>query len=560
MSIDFDGPFDRARLTKLAIAQAKLRVEEERTRQQQLPGGLMNFIRYFWHVLEPNREFVEGWLLEGLCAHLEAITRGEITGEYEVTRLLANIAPGTMKSLTLNCFFPAFEWGPMGLPYLRYISFSYAAHLTERDNTKFRDLISSPEYQELWGHVFSLTTDGKIKVTNDKTGFKFASSVGGVGTGERADRVLTDDAHNVHQAESDVVRENTVRWFRESMSNRLNSLKESAIVVIMQRVHEADVSGAILEDGGYLHYCVPMEYDGARHCATKIGWSDPRTEDGELAWPERFSAEDLAPFKRNPYLWAGQYQQTPAPRGGGIFRDEWWQCYEVPKSGLYEFEPLFVLASLDTAFKEKEENDYSALTVWGVYDHPQTKHRRIILMDAWRKKLPLNATQLYREKGETDLEYYRRCQPHWGLTDWVAHTCTRRKVNRLIVEDSARGYDLNAEIRRLFGIRNWGVQLVPARGDKWSRANSVVDVFTDQMVFAPGTWDGDVWIWRDWVETLLSEMRSFPKGVHDDMVDSCVHALRYLRDIGLAVRREERLFDEEELAKYRSPAQKLYPV
>src|SRR5262249_45827873 len=162
-------------------------------------------------------------------------------------------------------------------------TFSYSASLTERDNGRFLQLIQSDKYKFLWGNKFTLREEGKIKVSNDKTGWKLASSVGGVGTGERGTRVILDDPSNVKEAESEVVRAETLRWFRESMSNRLNDMETSAIVIIMQRVHEDDVSGCILVNNmNYTHLMIPMEYDEGRHCETEIGWSDPRTEEGEL--------------------------------------------------------------------------------------------------------------------------------------------------------------------------------------------------------------------------------------------------------------------------------------
>ena len=127
--------------------------------------------------------FVDGWAMQAIAEHLEAVTFGELN------RLLINVPPGFSKSLLTNVFWPAWEWGPMDMAHLRGLSFSYAAHLTERDNEKLRTLITSKPYQELWGHQFKLTGDAKIKISNDKMGWQLASSVGGVTTGERADRV-----------------------------------------------------------------------------------------------------------------------------------------------------------------------------------------------------------------------------------------------------------------------------------------------------------------------------------------------------------------------------------
>src|SRR5579862_8058276 len=97
-------------------------------------GGLIAFVRYFWHVLEPETPFVDGWPLWAMCEHLEAVTHGEIR------RLLINVPPGFCKSMMVNVFWPAWEWGPMGRSHYRYVAFSYSASLTERDNDKFRTI------------------------------------------------------------------------------------------------------------------------------------------------------------------------------------------------------------------------------------------------------------------------------------------------------------------------------------------------------------------------------------------------------------------------------------
>ena len=250
----------------------------------------MEFIRYFWDVLEPTTPFVDGWAIRAIAEHLEAVSAGRIR------RLLINVPPGFAKSLIVNVFWPAHEWSTIGA-HIRYVSFSYSAHLTTRDNEKFRDLIQSQKYQELYGDKYKLVKIGSEKVQSSETGWKFASSVGGVGTGERGDRVLLDDPQNVREAESDAVREMTVQWFREAMQNRLNDLKRGVIVVIMQRVNEGDVSGCIIEHyPDYVHLCIPMEFEVDRACTTSIGWTDPREVEGELAWPERYPENVLIPF------------------------------------------------------------------------------------------------------------------------------------------------------------------------------------------------------------------------------------------------------------------------
>lgn len=540
----------------------------------------MAFLRYFWRVLEPEASLVEGWPLFAVCQHLEAVTAGEIN------RLLINVPPGFMKSLLTDVYWPAWEWGPMKLTHYRYVAFSYSASLTERDNDKFRTLITHPSYQALYGPLKTRTVQGErtevvdgvalrnkttIKVMNTNTGWKLASSVGGVGTGERGDRVIIDDPHNVIEGESEQVRGETVRWFRESVSSRFNNLDTGALVIIMQRVHEDDVSGTVLSLGlPYCHLMIPWEFDPTRCMENDLGWIDPRHDEndpdgnaGAVAWPERFSDEAIANLQTalGPYAWAGQYQQAPTPRGGGIFQRSWWQPWQ-PADGKF---PLFdyVVASLDGAFTEKEENDPSALTIFGIFTHPQTGERSIMLIDAWRKWLKMHGEPTPRNDRETirigdtaaikarkDLLWKNRVGDEWGLVEWVAYTCRFRKVDKLLIEGKASGITVAQELQRLHKFEEWSVQLCPVKGDKVARAHAVSPTFSQHKVYAP---------LRDWAEMVIDEMAVFPKGKYDDLTDSVTQAMKYLRETGLAQTSQEEMEDKLAPVRHRPKVRALYP-
>jgi predicted phage terminase large subunit-like protein len=535
-------------------------------------GGLIAFIRYFWKVLEPDTPFVDGWPLWAIAEHLEAVSFGE------VSRLLMNVPPGFMKSLCTDVFWPAWEWGSLGKTSKRYVTFSYSASLTERDNERFRDLVISREYQALYGDKVKVIKVGNTKITNTATGWKLASSVGGVGTGERGDTIILDDPHNVKDAESEIVRNETVRWFRESMSNRLNSIETGSIVIIMQRVHEDDVSGLVLSLGlDYCHLMIPMEYDSSRQvsedggpASTQIGWYDPRYDevdpeasDGELAWPERFPPHAVTAMQKaqGSYAWAGQYGQSPAPRGGGIFRREWWQLWDP---GNEQFPLLdYIVASLDGAFTEREENDPSALTVWGTFFNPEVNHNCVILIDAWRKFLRFHGTpqaKLAVEEGrigdtesmrrQRELGWMRRTSDEWGLVEWVAYTCRRWNVGKLLIESAATGISAAQMIQSLYGTEGWGVQLVPARGDKVARAQQVVPMFSQGLIYAPA---------KEYAEEVITEMSVFPRARHDDLTDSTCHALAHLRASGVLRTVAEVRAQEFEERRYRSRPKALYP-
>jgi hypothetical protein len=283
---------------------------------------LAMFVRQAWHVIEPGQPYIHGWHIDFVCEHLEAITRGdELDSGQLYNRLLINVPPGTMKSLLVGVFWPAWEWGPQNLPHHRFVCASHSLDLSIRDGLRMRRLVTSEWYQERWGDRVTLTGDQnqKTKFENTATGFRQAAASGSI-TGARGDRVVIDDPHSVDGANSDAMRETTVQWFKEAVPTRLNNPDRSAIVVVMQRLHQGDVSGVILDEQlGYDHIMLPMEYDPTRAAPTLLGLEDPRTEDRELLFPERFSAAVVARDSKvmGPYATAGQFQQQPAPRGGG---------------------------------------------------------------------------------------------------------------------------------------------------------------------------------------------------------------------------------------------------
>jgi predicted phage terminase large subunit-like protein len=437
-----------------------------------------------------------------------------------------------------------------------------------------RNVVISDRYRNRWGTKFQISNEQftKIKFANNKTGWKLATSVGGIGVGERGDRFIIDDANNTMEMESEQVRYSTNMWFTEVVPDRLNSLKDSCIIVIQQRLHEEDVSGvALARDMGYVHLCIPMEYVPCQHVngydldamgrvciRTFLGdeieeivsdvdpdtgpkpgdffWEDPRTVDGELAWPGRFPQEVCEQIKndKGAYAWTGQYQQDPEPRGGAIIKRAYWQPWTEPKYPNLEF----ILASLDTAYTEKQENDASALTIWGLF-RDEAGNPKIILMHAWEERM----------------EFHALCQRviDTCTRDQRALTCPRFPVDKLLVEGKASGISLAQEIKRMVtGSGSFGVDIIDPKkfGDKVARANAVEHLFEDGMIYAPN---------KTWAEKVINQCAIFPKGSRNDYVDSTTMALRYLRDCGFALRREEHAMDVDEGMLLQSPIQSLYP-
>src|SRR4051812_733378 len=229
---------------------ASAEAEAARIRCQSLSG----FVKEAWPLLEPNALYVHGWHIDFICAHLEAITNGQLA-----PRLLINVPPGTMKSLLVSVFWPAWEWGPRGLPSLRYLTTSYSESYVKRDARRMRDLINSEWYQRLWS--IRLVREAEISFENTATGYREGRPFSGL-TGGRGDRLIIDDPHSTETAESEAERARTTRIFRESVPLRLNDPVKSAIVIIMQRLHTNDVAGVALALGlGYVHLMLPMEFE-----------------------------------------------------------------------------------------------------------------------------------------------------------------------------------------------------------------------------------------------------------------------------------------------------------
>lgn len=542
-----------AKLSEKVSRQAKIEHQTRGYRDENgvWRCGLLSFVKYFWHVLEPETPFVSGWVLEAICEHLEAVTFGEIKD------LLINVFPGAMKSLLVDVYLPAWEWGPLNLPHLRYIAFSYSSGLTQRDNEKFRDLIMSADYQSMYGDRVRLKKTGAIKVSNDKHGWKLATSVGGIGTGERADKLFLDDPHNVKESESETVLTETVRWFRESMSDRLNNIDVGSKIVIMQRINEADVSGTILDlELDYVHLCIPMRYvwsanENGEPYKTSIGWSDPRWRpdpeecDGELAWPERFPEDALISLEKQkgPYAWNAQYQQTPEPRGGGIIKREFWQPWEGKFPSF-----SYIFASLDGAFTANEQNDPSGLTIWGVFEDG-LGHNKLMLIFAWRKFLQFEGQRLRPDPGENQKDFMDRQMREWGLVEWTEHTLRYWKCDRLLVEAKASGISVSQSLQTRYRNRNWAVQLEDPKGDKVARALAVQATFANKMIYAP--------LEREWCRMVVDEAAIFPNGKYDDLTDSCTMAVKHVRDLGLLEFDDDIRADEVRAARVSESDKKL---
>ncbi len=472
---------------------------------RQAENSLYEFMKQAWGIIEPGVEFKGNWHLEAICDHLEAVSNGEIEN------LCINIPPGCCKSILVSVIWPCWEW--LAKPELRWMSASYGVDLAIRDAQKTRDIITSEWYQRHWPQVqLRAGSDQKTKYELTSGGWRMATSVGGRATGEHPDRKIVDDPTNAAQAASDAERETANLWFDRTLSTRGKS-RGARTVVVQQRLHEKDLTGHILNDiGGYEHLCFPMEYEPGTKKVTSIGWSDPRTAEGSLLWPEMFSEKSVKELKKSlgEYGTAGQLAQRPSPAGGGILKVDHFQLWPHDKP-LPDFD--LVVQSADPAYTEKTTNDPTAFQAWGVFTH--AGKRGAMLLDCWAEHLAY-----------PDLR--SRLVDEWHTSYGKRVNQRGRKPDHFIIEAKASGLSLIQDLRSA-GIP--ATPYNPGTADKISRAHQMSPILELDCLYVmessqePGRP-------VTWARSFIKELETFPNGARDDQVDACTQCMIYLRDGG----------------------------
>lgn len=472
----------------LLLSPAELRAAADEAERELCRRSLAAFAKRAWSILEPATPLKWGWALDAMCEHLEAVSRGEIL------RLLANVPPGSMKSLLTGVIWPAWEWGPQRRAELRFLGTAHKQDLAVRDSTKCRRLIQSAWYQSLWPVEIVSDQNAKTKFENSATGFREAMAFTGM-TGSRGDRVILDDPHSVDDANSATKLAGDILTFREALPSRVNN-DESAIVIIMQRLHEKDVSAVAL-DLGYQHLCIPMRYEEGRS-RWVVGKGDPRTREGDLMFPERFSEQQVLELEKSlgAYATAGQLQQRPAPREGGLFKPEWFVPISVLPANIKRTARAWDLAA--TAKSTSNDPDWT--------------------------------TGLRMSRTADDLFIIEHCNRFRGSPMDVEHRLLQQSatdgttVTVRLAQDPGQAGKAQAEmlVRKLAG---YSVKVERPTGDKATRAAPLAAQAEAGNVRILVTGDPV----RDaWVQPFLDELALFPAVAHDDQVDAAADAFAEL--------------------------------
>ena len=472
-------------------------------RKAELKESLYEFVVEFWDVVEMGATYKGNWTIKAVCEHLEAVTKGEIRN------LIINIPPRFTKSLLVNVFWPAWSWARS--PSKQFIFSAYSDSLAVRDSIKCRTLIKSEKYRKYFfaGGDLRHDQDTKHEFVNRSGGHRIVTTVGGSATGKGGDIIVADDPNDAKHARSKNKLEDTQYWWDSVMPTRLNDAKTGSRVIIQQRIAEGDLTGHILkkekkaklEDSDptkFVHLFIPMEYEEKKACATKIGWEDPRTKDGELAWEERFGEREIKSYKLDlgSTGYAGQMQQRPSPATGAIFKRTWFNFYkEMPTIDYH-------MISVDCTFKNTDGSDYVAMGVWGVKDANK------YLMWLVKKKLDFPET----------------------LAELAALNRRFPNARYNLVEDKANG----SAVLSVFKNKIKGMlPFEPGNNSKEARAASIAPQVEAGNLWLPDPYypkNRDMpWVVEE-LENYIEEMVSFPKAANDDVVDMTSQAFIKIGD------------------------------
>lgn len=441
------------------------------------------FVQMAWRVLEPGTPLKWNWHMQAMCDHLEAISRGKLH-----PRLIINVPPGSSKSTIVTVMWQAWEWGPLGKRHLRYVTTSFELGNVKRDNQKTLDLVKSDWFQSLWPEV-DLKTEGVLSFSNYDTGSRLGVAFGSV-TGKRGDRLIVDDPHSLKGAESEVQRKGTTQLFIEGGLNRTNDWETSAIVIVMQRLHEDDLSGVLLDrDFGFVHLMIPMEFEPARRSTTplkvkdpetgeKKDWTDPRSYDGELMDPIRVPEKAIADLKKSgEYMYAGQYQQRPAPREGGMFKVENLTVVDhCPPGGV-------TVSAWDFTGSKRKTSPYTVrvkMTRIGGDIFVRHVHRR--------RTTPTELEDMIVEVAAED---------GFGILQSLPQDPGQAgKAQKYRIAELLQGYNFH---------------ITTESGDKETRAEPfAAQVGAERVFLVRGPWNAD----------YIEELRGFPSGRYKDQVDA----------------------------------------
>lgn len=446
-----------------------------------------NYYQFFkdaFHVLEPEVELVDNWHIEYICNILQEEVKRIERGEPKTSDIIINIPPRSLKSMLVTIIFNAWAW--IRMPHLKFMAASYSESLAVEHCMETRRLLLSDWYQELFGDLFKLEYDQNTKSNfkNSEKGIRHSFGIGSSITGIGADVIICDDPIKVKDANSELARKTAIDFWNQTMYSRLNDQKTGIRIIIMQRLHENDLTGYLLfNKANYRHICIPAELDD--------NISPPEFKDkykDELFFPDRFTKPILDDIRKaiGTLGYVGQYQQKPSPTEGNLILRDWFRYFhpaDLPEDIPRNFRT-------DTAYG-KEQSDNSATICYSTYNN------NLYIWNVWKANLTFpEFIHSYK-----DFLFLNRHTP----------------LSRTYFEPKASGVSVVQQLRLekvQYQNTQIGINLIEGQSPKDAKETRVAAA-------APTIEGGRVFLLANqpWIEEFIDETAVFPNGKFDDQVD-----------------------------------------
>jgi predicted phage terminase large subunit-like protein len=461
--------------------------ELQRRRRLQMEQSFHAFVREAFQVLHPGQTLVDNWHVEYLCGVLQDEIRRIVEGRKKEKDLIINVPPRSLKSFVTTVCLPAWAWTLD--PRLKFIGSSYSSDLSIEHNMATRRLVESEWYQEYWGETVIIAADQNAKGKFETTlkGMRRSTSTGGTITGSGGDVIIIDDPTNPMLAASEVERKTANAFFDQTLTTRLNNPETGLFIIIMQRLHEEDLTGYLLkkQPDAYQHICIPAELsDNVKPASLSQCYTDG------LFFPQRFTAAYLRTLKVSlgSYGYAGQMGQRPAPLEGGILKKDWFTVITADTFLSRVMSPT-VHFFLDTAYTEDAKNDPTAL---------------LACCFANNNLYILESIQVWKELPD--------------LIRFIPEFVNRNGYSmssRILIEPKASG---KSTVQSFKNTAYNVIELPSPTDSKLVRVNNITPfVEAGKCFLLEGNWN----------EAFVGECAAFPNGSHDDQVDCLTAAIVY---------------------------------
>lgn len=504
--------FDLSFLHRLpASEQAEFASYWEATQADIIRGSFSEFVKFAFSITDPVTQYIHNWHIDLITEYLGLVEQGVIR------KLIINVPPRSLKSLIVNQAWPAWLLGHN--PAERIVSASYGMDLAIKNSVKTRLIMENEFYKKMFPKTrLAHDNNQKMQFSTTEMGHRVATSTGSGITGEGGNILIVDDLSSALDAQSDTIHEGQIAWYDTSFSNRLNDKKNGAIVVIMQRLREDDLTGHLMASKtGWVKLKLPIYTDKD----IRFTRFEPRKtytfkkgllHEARMDW-DYVKGEE----KKGSFYFSGQFLQEPTPAGGGIIKKAWFTLWE-PSIPLPRM--TYVLQSYDTAFTANTLNDPSACLTIGVFNKAaqgQDPNWAFMILDWWNEHLEFPELE-ERAKMDYKLTSGRASKLSFGIN--------KKHVDLLVVEEKATGKPVIQRLQRAAGLPILGY--TPTT-DKIQRVNIVSPIVETGKIYVMSSGKPPIpegyQEFAAWVQPFIKEVCTFPKAPHDEAPDTLSQAL-----------------------------------